>query len=62
MTPQKQPAPTSTLQPSCPLALPYQPPHVQDLGPWQVVTLVQSVGLGPGGLSLPGLNPDRQMF
>lgn len=35
----------------------YQPPRVQDLGAWQVVTLLGSVPFNPGSVYGPGDMP-----
>ncbi|KEF33186.1 hypothetical protein RDMS_13730 [Deinococcus sp. RL] len=52
-TPPTPPAPSERATPAAARA-PYLPPRVQDLGPWQAVTLAYSVPGGPGGLLNPG--------
>ncbi|WP_414657969.1 hypothetical protein ACINK0_15530 [Deinococcus sp. VB343] len=37
----------------------YQKPEVKDLGPWQTLTLIYSVPMGPGGRST---SPGSQTF
>ncbi|WP_414656571.1 hypothetical protein ACINK0_09710 [Deinococcus sp. VB343] len=47
-TPTQQPQPTAQ-QPQAT----YQAPRVQDLGAWQAVTLINSIGIDPGSAFNP---------
>lgn len=56
------PAPAERATPAAAARAPYTPPRVQDLGPWQAVTLAYSVPGGPGGLLNPGGSADSGPF
>lgn len=56
------PAPTERVTPAAAARAPYTPPRVQDLGPWQAVTLAYSVPGGPGGVLNPGASTDSGPF
>ncbi|GAA5532717.1 hypothetical protein [Deinococcus aluminii] len=58
--PEAAPGRTPDRSPAAPRT-PYTPPRVQDLGPWQAVTLSYSVPIGPGGFLNPGRSDSRDV-
>lgn len=45
--------PTASVAPSTSTSPAYEPPRLQPLGSWEVITLAQSVPIGPGALLQP---------